>query len=51
MRDYTILPSVLGVYLCGAFALGWWAARRAPDGIEARLWRRLPRRLRAWRSA
>lgn len=43
-------PGWMGLYLAAAFGLGWgfgwWAGRRVPDGIEARAWYRMARRLR-----
>lgn len=34
----------LGTLLLAAVGMGWWAGRRAPDGIEYRLWLRFTRR-------
>jgi hypothetical protein len=36
----------LGTLMLGCVGLGWWAGRRAPDGIEYRAWLRFARR---WR--
>lgn len=35
----------LAAYGLAALAIGWAAARRAPDGIEYRAWLKLSRRL------
>ena len=36
---------VLGLAMLACVAIGWTAARRAPEGIEYRVWLRLTRRL------
>lgn len=42
----------LGTLMVGCMGLGWWAGRRAPEGIEWKLWvkakRKLGRRFRAF---
>jgi hypothetical protein len=41
----------LGTLMVGCVGLGWWAGRRAPEGIEAKAWRRVGRKLRRFREA
>lgn len=37
---------LLGLYLLIACGIGWWAGRRAPDGVEYVLWIRMLRKIR-----
>ena len=40
----------LGTLMVGCVGLGWWAGRRAPEGIEYRIWVRFQRKAgRRWR--
>jgi hypothetical protein len=40
----------LGTLMVGCVGLGWWAGRRAPEGIEWRIWVRFQRKAgRRWR--
>lgn len=39
-------PGLLALYLLIAYGIGWWAGRRAPDGVEYVLWIRMLRKLR-----
>lgn len=40
----------LGCLMLACYALGWWTGRRAPDGVEAQVWRRMHRKLRRLRE-
>lgn len=41
-------PVVQSAVILAAFGLGWWAGRRAPDGVDYGFWLKVKRR---WRRA
>lgn len=49
MADWAILRE--SAEMLGAVAIGWWVARRAPDGVEWGAWVKAKRKLTRFRRA